>query len=106
MTHIIIIEQGKKVWTIKLPASITTMETMDYSSKGFKGVIVALNNCQVHLYKEKYLVNVITTEDIATGLKFGRFGREDATLVMTTRGKYVRLTYNKTDGAPFYFSHI
>ncbi|XP_076099954.1 BBSome complex member BBS1-like isoform X2 [Mytilus galloprovincialis] len=78
--------KGKKVWTVKLPASITTMETMDYPSKGFKGVILALNNCQVHLYKEKYLVNVISTEDIVTGLKFGRFGREDATLVMTTRG--------------------
>ena len=77
------------MWTVKLPASITTMETMDYPSKGFKGVLVALNNSQVHLYKEKYLVNVISTEDVVTGLRFGRFGREDATLIMTTRGKHI-----------------
>ena len=64
------------------------MEILDYKSKGFKAVIVALNNCTVHVYKEKYLVNVIKTDDVVTGLKFGKFGREDATLVMTTRGKY------------------
>ncbi|XP_033734846.1 Bardet-Biedl syndrome 1 protein homolog isoform X2 [Pecten maximus] len=78
--------KGKKLWTVKMPAAITTMETMDYKSRGFKAVIVALNNCKVHIYKEKYLVNVISTDDVVTGLKFGRFGREDGTLVMTTRG--------------------
>ncbi|XP_069116574.1 BBSome complex member BBS1-like [Argopecten irradians] len=78
--------KGKKLWTVKMPAAITTMETMDYKSRGFKAVIVALNNCKVQIYKEKYLVNVITTDDVVTGLKFGRFGREDGTLVMTTRG--------------------
>ncbi|XP_021370593.1 Bardet-Biedl syndrome 1 protein-like [Mizuhopecten yessoensis] len=78
--------KGKKLWTVKMPAAITTMETMDYKSRGFKAVIVALNNCKVHIYKEKYLVNVISTDDVVTGLKFGRFGREEGTLVMTTRG--------------------
>lgn len=78
--------KGKKLWTVKLPANITTIETMEYNQKGFKAVIVALDNCQVHIYKEKYLVNVIKTQDVVTGLKFGRFGREDGTLIMTTRG--------------------
>lgn len=62
------------------------MEVIDYKSKGFKAVIVALNNCQVHIYKEKYLVNVIKTDDIVTGLKFGQFGREEGTLIMTLKG--------------------
>ncbi|XP_062580137.1 LOW QUALITY PROTEIN: Bardet-Biedl syndrome 1 protein-like [Saccostrea cucullata] len=78
--------QGKKLWTVKLPGSMTTMEVIDYKSKGFKAVIVALNNCQVHIYKEKYLVNVIKTDDVVTGLKFGQFGREEGTLIMTLKG--------------------
>ncbi|KAJ8309310.1 hypothetical protein KUTeg_014184 [Tegillarca granosa] len=81
-----VLTTGKKLWTVKLPANITTIETMEYNQKGFKAVIVALDNCQVHIYKEKYLVNVIKTQDVVTGLKFGRFGREDGTLIMTTRG--------------------
>ncbi|XP_062576110.1 Bardet-Biedl syndrome 1 protein-like, partial [Saccostrea cucullata] len=78
--------KGKKLWTVKLPGSMTTMEVIDYKSKGFKAVIVALNNCQVHIYKEKYLVNVIKTDDVVTGLKFGQFGREEGTLIMTLKG--------------------
>ncbi|XP_013391721.1 Bardet-Biedl syndrome 1 protein homolog [Lingula anatina] len=78
--------KGKKLWTIKLPASITSMENVDHKSKGFKAVMVALSNCEVHIYKDKYLVNIIKTEDIVTGMKFGRFGREDASLIMTTKG--------------------
>lgn len=70
-----------------MPGSMTTMEVIDYKSKGFKAVIVALNNCQVHIYKEKYLVNVIKTDAVVTGLKFGQFGREEGTLIMTLKGK-------------------
>ncbi|XP_041351022.1 Bardet-Biedl syndrome 1 protein-like isoform X2 [Gigantopelta aegis] len=78
--------KGKKLWTVKLPSSITTMETMDYKPRAFAAVLVALNNCEVHIYKEKYLVDVIKMPDVITGMKFGKFGREDGTLVMTTRG--------------------
>lgn len=74
------------------------MEVIDYKSKGFKAVIVALNNCQVHIYKEKYLVNVIKTDDVVTGLKFGQFGREEGTLIMTLKGTwYVKMTVWKTN---------
>ncbi|XP_046372718.1 Bardet-Biedl syndrome 1 protein homolog isoform X2 [Haliotis rufescens] len=78
--------KGKKLWTIKLPASITTMHTIDYKPRAFKAVLIGLNNCEVHIYKEKYLVDVIKASDVVTGLHFGRFGREDGTLVMSTRG--------------------
>lgn len=81
-----------------MPGSMTTMEVIDYKSKGFKAVIVALNNCQVHIYKEKYLVNVIKTDDVVTGLKFGQFGREEGTLIMTLKGTwYVKMTVWKTN---------
>ena len=81
--------KGKKLWTVKLPSSITTMETMDYKPRAFTAVLVALNNCEVHIYKEKYLVDVINMPDVVTGMKFGKFGREDGTLVMTTRGEAI-----------------
>jgi len=78
--------KGKKMWTVKLPGSVTTMETMDHRQRGFKAVMVALTNCEVHIFRDKYRVNVIATEDVVTGMRFGRFGREDSTLVMTTKG--------------------
>ncbi|XP_064623947.1 Bardet-Biedl syndrome 1 protein homolog isoform X2 [Lineus longissimus] len=78
--------KGKKLWTVQLPASVTTMELMDYKSKGLKAVMVALSNCEVLIYKDKYLVNTMKTEDIVTGMQFGKFGREDGALIMTTRG--------------------
>ncbi|XP_074644382.1 BBSome complex member BBS1-like [Tubulanus polymorphus] len=78
--------KGKKLWTVKLGANIMTIECMDYKPKGLKAVLVALDNCEVHIYKDKYLVNTIKTEDVVTGLKFGKFGREDGTMIMTTKG--------------------
>ena len=79
--------QGKKLWTVKMPATIMTLEAVDYKPKGFKAVAVALANRQVQLYKEKFLVDVIHTEDVVTGLRFGRFAREEGTMVMTTKCK-------------------
>ena len=81
---------------MKVPKSITTIEVVDYKPKGFKAVLVALSNSEVHVYKEKYLVDVIKTPDVVTGMRFGRFGREDGALVMTTSGKsrlQLRLLY-------------
>ena len=49
--------------------------------------MVALANSEVHIYRDKYLVDKIKCEDVVTGMKFGRFGREDASLVMTTKGE-------------------
>ena len=74
------------MWQVKLPASLTTLELLDHKQKGFKAVLVALTNCEVHMYRDKYLVNVIKTEDVVTGMRYGRFGREDSTLIMATKG--------------------
>ena len=62
------------------------MGLMDHKMKGFKAVMVALANCEVHIYRDKYLVNIIKCEDVVVGMRFGRFGREDSTLVMATKG--------------------
>ncbi|XP_059497561.1 Bardet-Biedl syndrome 1 protein isoform X2 [Stegostoma tigrinum] len=79
-------QKGKKLWTVQLPAPITTMSLMDHKAKGFQAVLVALANSEVHLYKDKILINVTKTQDIVTSLCFGRYGREDGTLIMTTKG--------------------
>ena len=70
-----------------MPASITTIEIIDYRPRSFAAVLVALSNQEVHIYKEKFLVDIIKMDDVVTGLQFERFGREDGTLVMTTKRK-------------------
>lgn len=74
---------------MKLPAGITTLELMDHKQKGFKAVLVALTNCEVRIFRDKSLVDTIKTKDVVTSMRYGRFGREDCTLVMTTKGKYL-----------------
>ncbi|KAJ6654222.1 hypothetical protein lerEdw1_007319 [Lerista edwardsae] len=77
---------GKKLWTVSLPAPPTTLSLMDQKSRGFQAVLVALANMEVHVYRDKNLVNIIPTQDVVTSICFGRYGREDNTLVMTTKG--------------------
>ncbi|EDO40876.1 predicted protein [Nematostella vectensis] len=78
--------KGKKLWTVYLPANIATMALMDYKARGFKGVMVALTNGEVRLYKDKFLVNTLQMQDTVTAIRFGRFGREDSALILITRG--------------------
>ena len=58
----IVLLQGKKLWTVYLPAAITTMDVMHHRLKGFKAVMVALRNGEVHVYRDKFLINSIKTE--------------------------------------------
>ncbi|XP_069750157.1 Bardet-Biedl syndrome 1 protein isoform X2 [Narcine bancroftii] len=78
--------KGKKLWTVYLPAPIMTMGLMDHKSKGFQAVLVALGNSEVHLYHDKNLINVTKTQGVVTSLCFGKYGREDGTLIMMTKG--------------------
>uniref|UniRef100_A0A6I8Q1I5 BBSome complex member BBS1 n=1 Tax=Xenopus tropicalis TaxID=8364 RepID=A0A6I8Q1I5_XENTR len=79
-------QKGKRLWTVTLPASIMTMSLLEQKSRGIQAVLVGLKNMEVHLYRDKNLLSVINTPDIVTGLCFGRYGREDDTLIMTTQG--------------------
>eukprot|EP00794_Sanderia_malayensis_P020242 gene20242-22224_t len=78
--------KGKKLWTAFMPAPITTISQLNHKARGYKAVMVALQNGEVRIYKDKYLVNLFRAEDVVTGMQFGRFGREDGALVMTTKG--------------------
>lgn len=53
--------QGKKLWTAYLPAAVTTMALMDLPARAFQAVLVALANCEVHIYRDKNLICTIKT---------------------------------------------
>ncbi|KAM9832615.1 BBSome complex member BBS1 [Neosynchiropus ocellatus] len=100
-------QKGKKLWCAVLPAPINTMAAMDLPTKGFQAVLVALANCEVHLYRDKNLLSILKTPDIVTSICFGRYGREDGTLIMTTKGgglivKILKRTavFEERDSAP------
>ena len=107
--------KGRRQWTLQLPASLTCMELLHHRPRSFKAVLVALQNREIRIYKDKFLVNCITMDvsnwrenpviwsqshtlthththththtlkDVVVGLKFGQFGREDGVLVTVTQ---------------------
>uniref|UniRef100_A0A8B9H928 BBSome complex member BBS1 n=1 Tax=Astyanax mexicanus TaxID=7994 RepID=A0A8B9H928_ASTMX len=100
-------QKGKKLWTTYLPAPVTTMAVLDLPTRGFQAVLVALASCEVHVYRDKNLVSTIKTPDVVTSICFGRYGREDGTLIMTTKGgglivKILKRTavFDERDSAP------
>ncbi|ELK13297.1 Bardet-Biedl syndrome 1 protein [Pteropus alecto] len=84
--HLAVPSQGKRLWTVQMPAAILTMNLLEQSSRGLQAVVAGLANGEVRIYRDKALLNVIRTPDAVTSLCFGRYGREDNTLIMTTRG--------------------
>jgi Bardet-Biedl syndrome 1 protein len=82
--------KGRRLWKIDLPSFIITMSSMEIKSKGIQAVIVSLNNKEVHIFRDKYLISKLTVEDPVVGIKFGKFGREEGNLSMTTRSNYLK----------------
>jgi Bardet-Biedl syndrome 1 protein len=76
---------------------------IDYRPKAFQAVAVALANNEIHLYKDKFLVDVIQVEENIYSMKFGRLGREDATLVMITKSNLISI-FNKQKKTEICFS--
>ncbi|XP_077358811.1 BBSome complex member BBS1 [Festucalex cinctus] len=78
--------KGKNVWKAALPAAIVSMARMDLPARGLHAVLVALATCEVRLYRDKNLLSRIKTPDAVSAICFGRYGREDGALVMSTKG--------------------
>ncbi|KFM79265.1 Bardet-Biedl syndrome 1 protein, partial [Stegodyphus mimosarum] len=78
--------KGKCLWNVKLPSNIVTLESVDIMQMGLRLIAVALGDGTVHFYQDKFLVDVLAAEDIVSAIRFGRFGREDNSLVMCMRG--------------------
>ena len=78
--------KGKKLWRLEMPSDILTMGEMELKAKGLQATIVSLSNNEIHIYRDKYIITKFKVQDAVIGVKFGRFGREDANLILTTRG--------------------
>ncbi|PNH05290.1 Bardet-Biedl syndrome 1 protein [Tetrabaena socialis] len=75
---------GHKSWSIYLPCHILAMQRMEVTGqRNTKGLVVALANGEVRVYNEKLLVSVHNVPNPVTALWFGRYGREDNTLITT-----------------------
>eukprot|EP00877_Chromochloris_zofingiensis_P001275 jgi/Chrzof1/11148/Cz05g25190.t1 len=78
--------KGQKTWSIYLPASILSMQLLaTQTSRMTKAIILALSNGEVRVYNNKMLVSTHTSAAPITGLFFGRYGREDNTLITLTK---------------------
>lgn len=77
---------GHKNYSIYLPANIHTMTLVAVQAQRMtKAVAVALANLEVRIYNEKHLVSLFTVKSPVTALFFGRYGREDNTLITITK---------------------
>jgi Bardet-Biedl syndrome 1 protein len=74
------------MWSVVEPASIVTLEVMENKQRGYRALLVSLANCEVRVYREKFLADTLKTPAVVNAMRFGRFGREDSTLVMVTKG--------------------
>lgn len=81
--------QGKKHWSIKLQSDITAVGVMDHKQQGFKATVIGLADKTVCIYRDKFLINKFTTPDVVKAILFGRFGREDGSLVMVMKGMFI-----------------
>jgi len=74
--------KAKHLWELKFPSTITCMTFMDYKAKTFKGVLIALENKELRLYKDKFLINTTIVEDQVSMMRFGKYDREDSSLIV------------------------
>ncbi|XP_023347799.1 Bardet-Biedl syndrome 1 protein homolog isoform X2 [Eurytemora carolleeae] len=76
--------KGKKVWQIKLPTAVTCLEQMNIPGRGLSLVAVALASAHVLIYDDKNIIDHFKMDETVSAMRFGRFGREDNTLVLVT----------------------
>ena len=69
------------------------METLEIRSLGLKLTALGMSDNRVLIYQDKYLVDTIHTEDSISGMKSGKFGREDNTLILVLKGKLTNLSF-------------
>lgn len=75
--------KGKKNYTLHLDSEIKCMELFSKGSmEKSRALLVALANGEVRLYKDRQLIDTITNTDVVMGMRCGRYGREDVSLVM------------------------
>ena len=81
--------QGKKIWQQCLPHAIFCLEQMEIPSRGLALIAVALSTGHVLVYNDKNVVDCFKMDTAVSAMKFGKFGREDNTLVLVTVRFYI-----------------
>eukprot|EP00798_Chlamydomonas_sp_ICE-L_P006017 gene6017-5322_t len=77
---------GHKNYSIYLPASIHCIAKLEVSSSRMsRCLLVALSNGEIRIYSDRNLVGMHTVPSPVTGMWFGRYGREDSTLITITK---------------------
>lgn len=78
--------KGKKNWSLSLPEDVVALEMFNLRrTKDSKGVLVALRNGDILLYNERIKICSMNIEGIVTGMLFGQYGREEASLVLVQK---------------------
>mmetsp|Transcript_20772 Transcript_20772/g.53229 ORF Transcript_20772/g.53229 Transcript_20772/m.53229 type:complete len:619 (+) Transcript_20772:542-2398(+) len=73
--------KGKKTYSVYLPAALVALEAVNTGQRAQTIYAAALGNGEVRLYNEKHLVAVHNVPSPVRVLHFGRYGREDNTLI-------------------------
>ena len=75
--------KGKKNYTIQMPDAIVNMCKMDIRRvQNIQCIIVALQNGEIRLYKDKYLIHTLKNDEVVNSLCYGVFGREEGCLIL------------------------
>ncbi|XXQ32716.1 Bardet-Biedl syndrome 1 N-terminal domain-containing protein [Plasmodiophora brassicae] len=77
--------KGNLLYTVRLPAPITCMAAFQLRrASNLSGAMVALANGDVRLYDGRALLTTVTCSAPVAAMKFGQYGREDASLFMVS----------------------
>ncbi|KAI1728527.1 ciliary BBSome complex subunit 1 domain-containing protein [Ditylenchus destructor] len=77
--------KGKRQNSVQFDAEITDIEQFYYEPKQYQGVLVAIGN-EVRLYVDQFCVDTIRMDLPVEWIKFGKMGREEGVLVISTKG--------------------
>lgn len=78
--------QGQELRKIAVDTFILTITWIQSTNQELCLLAVSLANGQVHFYRQGILVEQLHFKTYIISMTFGRYGREDGTLVMVSKG--------------------
>ncbi|CAG9328763.1 unnamed protein product [Blepharisma stoltei] len=92
--------KGRKLYTLYMPEQVSCIEMLKLTrARVFKGLLVALANGEIRLYKDKVLLHSLSIGETILGMAFGSYGREEGSLVLNVKsgGIVVKLIDKKAN---------
>lgn len=78
--------KGRKLYTLYFQHSVCSMCLMKLTrTRVFKGLLIALSNGDIKLYKDKVLLNTMNLGESIQGICFGTYGKEEGVLVANVK---------------------